>query len=320
LTENLNVLLDMNIVPFLVGPTGIGKTTISLIIAEKLPIEIVSADSRQIYRYMDIGTAKPSSEILNKIAHHFIDYLSPDEYFSAGMYGREAKKKINQIFKFNKIPLVVGGSGFYIQALIDGLSEIEVSDQDLREDLRERLENEGVESLYKELETVDPQLANKIKLKDKQRILRGLEVYYATGSPLSQLQLNKPKPANFSPLLIGLDAEREWLYKKINERVDEMIKLGLVGEVKNLKDKGFSIKNNALNTVGYKEVFQYLNDNLEFDEMIETIKMNTRRYAKRQITWFRRDNRIKWLNIDKSVKTEEIADQALDHYYKFKSD
>jgi tRNA dimethylallyltransferase len=308
----------MNIVPFLVGPTGIGKTSVSLIIAEKLPTEIVSADSRQIYRFMDIGTAKPTSEILNKIRHHFIDYLSPEVYYSAGIYGREARIKIDQIFEFNKIPLVVGGSGFYIQALIDGLSEIEVSDQGIREELRERLEKEGVETLFKELEKVDPQLTTKIKLKDKQRIFRGLEVYYATGSPLSQLQLNKPIPADFKPLLIGLEAERDWLYKKINERVDKMIKLGLIDEVQKLKDKGFSLKTNALNTVGYKEVFQYLNGHLEMDEMVEIIKMNSRRYAKRQITWFRRDNRIKWLSIDKFDKIDKVAEKILNYYKKFK--
>ena len=308
----------MNIVPFLVGPTGVGKTEISLHLAEELPIEIVSADSRQIYRFLDIGTAKPSPEILQKTKHHFIDYLSPDEYFNAGMYSREARTTIRQIFENNKIPLVVGGSGFYIQALIDGLSEIEAIDQIIRGDLRKRLENEGVEALYKELESVDPNLIKKIKLKDRQRILRGLEVFYATGNPLSQMQLNKPDPADFIPMLIGLDAEREWLYDKINMRVDEMIKKGLVDEVRQLKDKGFSEKDNALNTVGYREVFKHLEDKLEFDAMVEKIKINSRRYAKRQLTWFRRDDRIKWLKIDGFDKIEDLTEQILDHYKKFK--
>jgi tRNA dimethylallyltransferase len=292
----------MNFVPFLIGPTGIGKTEISLQLAEKLPIEIVSADSRQIYRYLDIGTAKPSTEILHKI-----------------MYGREARKIINRIFNINKIPLVVGGSGFYIQALIDGLSEIEVDDQQIRQNLQKRLDEDGVESLYHELESTDPDLANNVKLKDKQRIMRGLEVYYATGKPLSKLQSQKPSPADFHPIMIGLNAKRDFLYHRINMRVDEMIKMGLVDEVSKLKDKGFSEKHNALNSVGYKEVFDYLNSKLDQHAMIEKIKINSRRYAKRQLTWFRRDDRINWINIDEFANNEELMAKILAYFSKVKS-
>jgi tRNA dimethylallyltransferase len=309
----------MKYVPFLVGPTGVGKTEISIQIAKYLPVEIISADSRQIYRFLDIGTAKPSSEILMKIPHYFIDYLTPDQYFSAGMFGREARNKISQILEKKAIPLVVGGSGFYIKALIDGLSKIDISDdQTIRDDLRQRLKNEGVEVLHRELESVDPDLAKKVKIKDKQRILRGLEVFYLTGIPLSQFQQNKPDPADFNPVLIGIDAEREFLYNKINSRVDEMIKIGLVEEVRQLKNRGFSDKNNALNTVGYKEVFDYLNNMIEFEEMVEKIKLNSRRYAKRQLTWFRRDERIKWLKIDDFNNIEDAADKILERYRKLK--
>lgn len=307
----------MKSVPFLVGPTGAGKTEISIHLAKSIPIEIISADSRQIYQLLDIGTAKPSSEILKKIPHHFIDYLSPNEYFSAGMYGREARKKIKQVQKNKKIPLVVGGSGFYIQALIDGLSEIDAYDQTVRDDLRERLDKEGAQVLHRELESVDPDLAVKIKINDWQRILRGLEVYYVMETPLSKLQLSKPNPADFKPVLIGLEVEREYLYKKINHRVDEMIEIGLVDEVRQLKGKGFSEKDNALNSVGYKEVFDYLNNTIEYDEMVEKIKINSRRYAKRQMTWFRRDKRITWLKIDENMHIDNIVNESLEIFKKY---
>jgi len=302
----------MKSIPFIVGPTGVGKTEISIQIAQKLPVEIISADSRQIYRLLNIGTAKAPPEILSKIPHHFIDCLSPDEYFNAGMFGREARKKISQLFDNHVIPLVVGGSGFYIQALIDGLSEINATDQEIRDDLRQRLGNEGVEVLYKELESVDPDLAKKIKIKDQQRVLRGLEVYYVTGIQLSQLHLQKPVPADFIPIIIGLDADREFLYNKINTRVDKMIEDGLVDEVNELKVAGFSQKDNALNTVGYKEVFDYLDKIIQYDEMIERIKINSRRYAKRQLTWFRKDDRIQWLRIDQYESLEYIIEQIME--------
>ena len=301
----------MRTVPFILGPTGIGKTEISLQLAEKLPVEIISADSRQLYRFLDIGTAKPSREILKKIKHHFIDHLSPTEYYSAGMFGREGRKIIDQIFEADKIPLIVGGSGFYIQALIDGIWEVEISDQGMREKLERRLEDLGIEALHEELESVDPDLAKTIKVQDKQRIIRGLEVFYTAGQPLSQLQKLKPEPAKFEPIMIGLNANRQLLYDRINERVDEMIAEGLIEEVLDLKKKGLSEDYNALNTVGYKEVFDHLNGKIDIDTMIEKIKMNSRRYAKRQLTWFRKDNRILWFNIDDFERKDDLINQIL---------
>jgi tRNA dimethylallyltransferase len=308
----------MDVVPFIVGPTGIGKTAISVIIADKMPIEIVSADSRQIYKYMDIGTATPSRDILRMIPHHFINYLTPDKYFSAGMYGREARVVIKQIIEKGKVPLVVGGSGFYIKALVDGLSEIMADDEEVRARFNEKLRNEGVEKLHKELAKVDPDLAARIKKRDKQRILRGLEVYYATDNRLSDLQMLQAEPADFQPLLIGLTAEREFLYQNINRRVDEMISNGLVQEVEMLMKKGYTVDMNALNTVGYKEVFEYIAGNITENEMIEEIKKNSRRYAKRQLTWFRKDTRIQWLDINKKSQPEQIADKIMDRLKKFK--
>ena len=306
----------MNTVPFILGPTGIGKTEISLQLANHFPIEIISADSRQIYKYLDIGTAKPSHEILKKIKHHFIDHLSPDDYYSAGMFGREARRVIDQIFRESKVPVVVGGSGFYIRALIDGLSDIESSDPDVREALQRKWKKSGLDTLFTELKSVDPELAVSINMQDKQRILRGLEVYYSTGIPMSKLQLQKPCPADFNSICIGLTADRDLLYKRINNRVDEMISNGLIEEVIKLKDYGFNKENNALNTVGYKEVFEYLDGKVDRDTMIETIKMNSRRYAKRQITWFKRDDRIIWIKIDEYDQKEDLTKRILDHINK----
>jgi tRNA dimethylallyltransferase len=301
----------MNTVPIILGPTGIGKTEISLQLAKHLPIEIISADSRQIYKFMDIGTAKPSPHVLKKIRHHFIDHLSPADFYSAGMFGREARQVVKQLFRENKMPVVVGGSGFYIQALIDGLSDIESSNPEVREVLRKKMETSGLATLYEELKSVDPDLAVSINMQDKQRILRGLEVYYSTGIPLSRLQLQKPIPADFQSILIGITADRQLLYQRINNRVDKMISNGLVEEVKKLRMNGFNKENNALNTVGYKEVFDYLDGIYDRDKMIEKIKINSRRYAKRQMTWFRRDDRIIWFNKDEKSHKEDLANRIL---------
>ena len=301
----------MHLVPVLVGPTGIGKTAVSVHLANKIPAEIVSADSRQLYRFLNIGTAKPSKKVLKAIPHYFIDLLSPEDYFSAGMYGRMAREVIDQLLTVGKIPLVVGGSGFYIRALIDGLSEIRVKDDTLRKKLENHLNQFGVGQLYQELNQIDPELAKSISQTDKQRILRGLEVYYATGNRLSELQTTNAVPAGFIPLQIGLSASREYLYHRINERVDNMIADGLVDEVISLRKKGLSPVNNALNTVGYKEVFEYLEGKIDSNTMINEIKKNTRRYAKRQMTWFRKEERIHWFDIDDINELDQIAKKII---------
>ncbi len=304
----------MDAVPILVGPTAVGKTAVSLQIAKELPIEIISADSRQIYKYLDIGTAKPESDILEKIPHHFINTLNPEEYFSAGMFGEQARELINEIQAKNKIPFIVGGSGFYIQALVEGLSEIEGVDESVRNEVTKRWDSEGAENLYNELKQVDRPLAEKLKPKDKQRILRGLEVYYVSGQKLSDLQKRTPQPASFTTRMAGIMAERNLLYEKINQRVDEMIKRGLIEEVKGLIQLGYKKDLNALNTVGYKEVFDYLDGKLSHEEMVEEIKKYSRRYAKRQLTWFRRDERIKWFNINDYDTLQHLAENILNFY------
>jgi tRNA dimethylallyltransferase len=319
----------MNDVLFIVGPTAIGKTFLSTLIAEKLKIsedesgarpagkvEIVSADSRQIYRFLDIGTAKPAKSILKSVRHHFIDFLRPEEYFSAGMYSRLARRVISQIVSRGNIPLVVGGSGLYIRALIDGFFNIDIRDEKIRNSLRKRMLKEGVEKLYGELAKMDPPLAEKTKKNDRQRIIRGLEVFLLSGQRLSDLQETKSAPADFKPHMYGLTAERKLLYERINKRVDQMFQEGFLAEVAGLKRKGYSETTNALNTVGYKEALRYMDDSMTYDEMISLIKRNTRRYAKRQLTWFNRDKRIKWFAITGDADYLAIAEKIVKDFLK----
>jgi tRNA dimethylallyltransferase len=304
----------MKNVLFIVGPTGIGKTQLSIHIAGLLDVEIVSADSRQIYRRLDIGTAKPQPEILEQIPHHLINFLRPDEYFSAGMFSQIARRIIDQIIERNKTTLVVGGSGLYIRALIDGLHNIDIRDEKIRQSLRKRMINEGIEPLYAELQLHDPKMARRIARTDKQRILRGLEVFLKTGKPMSELQEAETKKADFVPVMYGLCADRQYLYERINQRVDDMLEQGFLSEAANLKLAGFHSGMNALNTVGYKEIFDYLDDRITYDDMIELIKRNSRRYAKRQMTWFRKDERIHWLTIDEHTDFSVLAKEVVAAY------
>ena len=311
MTANSNESIDMHAAICLVGPTGIGKTAVALAIAKKIAVEIISADSRQIYKYLDIGTAKPSRQQLQSVTHHFIDILEPQQPYNAGEFGREARKTAEQIIKKKKVPLIAGGAGFYIQAFVDGLSEIDIATESAREQLRERWEAGESAAIYEELRTVDPQMAARLKKNDKQRIIRAMEVFLAAKRRLSDLQKSEPQPAGFAILMVGLRAEREILYHRINARVDEMLTKGLVSEVEGLARMGYDRELNALNSVGYKEVFDFLENKLSYDEMVREIKKNSRRYAKRQLTWFRRDSRIHWLDICRYASAEEAAEDIL---------
>ncbi|APF18940.1 tRNA dimethylallyltransferase [Caldithrix abyssi DSM 13497] len=300
------------VVHFIVGPTAIGKTFLSALLAEKIKVEIISADSRQIYRFMDIGTAKPEAEFRRRVTHHFIDICDPDEYYSAGLFGKDARAAIQDIFVRGSVPLVVGGSGFYIKALVDGIFELDAKDEKIRQQLNERLERDGLRALYDDLKKIDPVYAAKISPNDRQRILRSLEVYFVTGKPFSYFHQQKPEAADFKPAFWGLDMERKALYQRINERVDQMLAEGLIDEVKTLLGKGYSPQLNALKTVGYKETIAYLQNRLSYEEMVEQIKRNTRRYAKRQLTWFRADQRIQWTRVDSPETFRELAKKIAD--------
>jgi len=279
--------------------------------ARKCNGEIVSADSRQVYRFMDIGTAKPTLHERKEIIHHCIDIKNPDEFFSAGEYGRLARKIIDDIFARKNFPIVVGGSGLYIRALVDGVFVGNYRDSVLRDRLKIEAEKRGILSLYKKLSEVDPVAAQKIHPNDSKRIIRALVVYELSGKPISTIQKEKTKPADFVPTFWGLHWERENLYKRIERRVDNMIKSGLVEEVKKLKEMGFDTRYNSLDSMGYKEVFDYLDGKTTFDEMVDLIKRNTRRFAKKQLTWFRQDSRINWIDLEEPVDWDEVTQQVL---------
>ncbi len=291
--DGLNNQKKIRPVIVIVGPTAIGKTALSIQLAHVYDAEIVSADSRQIYKYMDIGTAKPTLQDMDEIPHHFLDILEPGSDFSSGTYGKQAREKIISLQKKDKNVIVVGGSGLYIKALLFGMISFDKKDDSIRTELVNRLSKEGLPKLYAELQKVDPELANRFSVKDTQRILRGLEVFLISGKRLSELQKEEEIPAPFKFVQIGLEMDRAKLYERINKRVDIMLEAGLVDEVKTLLAKGFD-KTNALNAVGYKEVIDYLSGECDFDRMSELIKQNTRRFAKRQLTWFRKDKSINW--------------------------
>ena len=299
----------------LVGPTAVGKTALSLLLADALGGEIVSADSRQVYKFMDIGTAKPLPEERKVARHHFIDIKIPNQYYSAGEYGREARICVDEIFNRGKTPIVVGGSGFYIQALVDGLFAPETSDAAVKQHWLEKIRVDGIESVLKRLDEVDPITAATLHPNDFQRVVRAMEVWQLSGKPISLYRKGEEARANFQPLFIGLNRDRPKLYERIERRVDVMLNTGLVEEVQKIQDLGYDSKLNALRTVGYQEVFEYLAGEIKLAEMIDKIKMNTRRYAKRQLTWFRRDARIHWFSLD-TESTPQIAEKICKLYKK----
>jgi tRNA dimethylallyltransferase len=306
----MNLSLKKTVI-LIAGPTGVGKTALSVLIAKELPVEIVSADSRQIYRYLDIGTAKPSQEILNTFPHHFIDICKPDQYYSAGQFGLDARAVVKKIARKGNIPLIVGGSGLYIRALFEGFFNGNVYDQEIRDSLKERMKNEGLEKLYQELQKIDKRSAVKIHPNNSQRIIRALEVFYIAGKTLSNLQQKKLIPFSFPQLKIGVNIKRELLYKNINKRVDHMFAAGLVDEVKSILACGFDKHLNSLNTLGYKEVIQYLDGKINYENCVEQVKQNSRRYAKRQLTWFRADKDLRWIDIENSSDLKKACHKII---------
>ncbi|MGC8595963.1 MAG: tRNA (adenosine(37)-N6)-dimethylallyltransferase MiaA [Candidatus Kryptoniota bacterium] len=294
----------------IVGPTGAGKTRIAIELSKRLNGEIVSADARQIYELIDIGTAKPTNEELNQVKHHFIGTFPLSETVSAGKYSDMARKAINEIFLRNKQPVVVGGSGLYVRALIDGLFDAPEIDEMVKKSLNDRLKNEGALKLLNELREIDPEAAEGLIPQNYKRILRALEVFYSTGEKISVLRRIKPNPPDFSSFQIGVFVERGELYRRIDRRVDEMIASGLEEEVNRILSMGYSPSLNALQTVGYREVVSHLRGEISRDRMIELIKKNTRHYAKRQMTWFKKDRRIRWVDGSK-LSAGEVADEIV---------
>ncbi|MDA7744812.1 tRNA (adenosine(37)-N6)-dimethylallyltransferase MiaA [bacterium] len=268
------------------GPTASGKTSLSIQLAKELGAEIFNADSRQFYRKLDIGTAKPSQSELKEVRHHFIDIKEPDEYYSAGEFEKDVITQLDTYFQSKEIAIMVGGSGLYIKAVLEGFDNLP-KDDNLRIKLNERIKHEGLEALQSEVRKLDASFAETMDFKNPQRVARALEVMQLTSRPYSELRTNSARKRNFETHAFYLNPNREFLYQKINERVDLMIAKGLESEVNSLND--FRICN-ALQTVGYKELFEYLDGNYTRDEAIEKIKQHTRNYAKRQITWFKKQN------------------------------
>lgn len=297
--------------PFLaiVGPTAVGKTELSLEVAEALDAEIVSADSRQVYKELTIGTAKPSPEAQNRVPHHFIGERTLHEPFSAGTYADEANDRIRAILDRDRYPLVVGGATLYIHALQFGLADVPDVDDEVRERLEERLETEGAEALYQELKDVDPKQAEKNDPTKTQRVIRALEVYHGTGKPLTYYHENQPEPP-FRFTTIVLNRDREALYDRINRRVDRMLEQGLLDEVREVMEiEGVQLDEPPLSTIGYREPIQHLRGEINYDEMVRLVKRNTRRYAKRQLTWFRRYDEYNWLDAS-TAQPEDLIEHA----------
>ena len=299
---------NRNKVLFIVGPTGVGKTAVGFSAAEKLNGEIISAVSRQMYRGMDIGTAKPPHEIRERIPHHFIDILDPDEYYNAGKFGKDVRHKIDEILSRQKLPIIVGGSGLYIKSILEGFFDEEKKDLETKKSLIERAGREGNETLYRELKKADPEFAAKISINDTQRIVRGLEVYLVTGKPLTQHWKDSRVTVHFQPVITGLRQDKTRLYEIIGKRVDTMLENGLIEEVKTLQRKGYSPDLNAFQTYGYRETFSYLKRNISYEVLAERIKKSTRKFAKRQMTWFRKVHNIIWIDVgdDKKEAVDSI--------------
>lgn len=290
----------------LVGPTASGKTRVGIALARVLGGEVVSADARQIYRHMDIGTAKPTVEERALARHHMIDVVNPDEDYSAGHYAGDARAAIESILERNRIPVLVGGSGLYLKAVLDGFSPMPRTPRAVRERLMAGAEEDPA-GIYARLRGVDPRTAERLHANDTKRIVRALEVFELTGTPLSALHEQPPQTErDWRVAWFGLRMDRSLLYRRIEERVDAMFASGLVDEVRELQRRGYGPELNALNTFGYREVFDYLAGKLDLDETGAQIKMGTRRYAKRQLTWFRKDRRLTWIDANEDGAPDAI--------------
>lgn len=287
------------------GPTAIGKTGLAVFIAKQLQTEIISFDSRQFYKEMKIGTAVPTDEERAEVPHHFIQNRNIHVDYTVGDFEKDALKKIEELFQKHDTVVMVGGSGMFEKAVTEGLDEFPEIDKSIREKLNQEFENQGIEPLQNELQKVDPEYFEQVDLNNPVRIIRALEIYRGTGKPFSSFRKKQITPRNFNVIKIGLELPREEIYERINRRVDLMIEEGLLEEVQSL----YEFKHlNSLQTVGYKELFDYLDGKTELDFAVDEIKKNTRRYAKRQLTWYRKDENIKWFS---PFQKEEILDYIL---------
>jgi len=308
----------MNKIIVIVGPTAVGKTYISVELAKKLNTEIISADSMQIYKGMNIGTAKITDEEKQGIIHHMIDIINPDEEYSVSEFKYDAEKIIDRLLSENRIPIIVGGSGLYVNSLIYDLDFGNTkSNKKLREYYTYYYKEHGEDALYDKLLKIDPVAAEKIHKNNIKRIIRALEVYDITGVKFSELNTDIRKKSNkYDCILIGLSMERKVLYERINQRVDEMLSNGLVDEVSSLIKKGYGKNLVSMRGIGYKEIIEYLEGNTDYEEAVNTLKQNTRRFAKRQYTWFLKDENVKWFSMDNPSEIDKTLDSIVEYISK----
>ncbi len=283
----------MNTLIVITGPTAVGKTELCIHIAKRFGIPIINADSRQIYRELRIGTATPTEEQLQAVKHYFVGTISIDDYYNASMYEQEVLQLLDEQFKHSPIQLLTGGSMMYIDAVCNGIDDIPTIREDIREEMKRRYEQEGLEALCTDLRRLDPEHYEVVDRKNYRRVIHALEICYQTGKTYTSFRKQEKKQRPFQIVKIGLHRDREELYHRINQRVDQMMAEGLLDEVRSLSDKRC---NNALNTVGYKEMFTYLDGTWTLDEAVERMKGNTRRYARKQLTWFKRDELMQWFH------------------------
>ncbi len=297
----------------ILGPTASGKTRLAIELAKRLNGEVISADSMQVYKYMDIGTAKPDEKEREGIKHYLIDEVDPSEEFSVARYQKLAYQYIDEVLSKGKLPIVAGGTGLYINSLIYNINFTEtVSDWEFRERLKAEAEEKGNAFLHERLKKIDPKAAAKIHVNDLKRIIRALEVYEYTRKPISHHQeVSRKNPPKYRFIILGLTMDRERLYDRINKRVDLMIQKGLVQEVKSLVERGFDTKYTSMQGLGYKEIISYLKGEMSLDDAIYILKRDTRRYAKRQITWFKRIEGVYWLDLDRFKDADELTDAAV---------
>ena len=294
------------------GPTGIGKTAVGIELAGKFGGEIISADSMQIYRHMDIGTAKPTPEELTQVVHHMIDIVEPDEDYDAVQFSKQARDRIADIVTRGLTPFVVGGTGLYIKALLHGLFQSEPIDSHIRKSLKQELEQAGSGVLFERLKKIDPAAAGRIHPNDSYRIIRALETIESSGKSISEHHQNHGfENEPFNALKIGLRMERQRLYERIDQRVDLMIQAGLIEEVKKLLAMGYSAELKSMQSIGYRHMVGFLNGSLPWDECLRTLKRDTRRFAKRQFTWFGADPQINWYEPEQLDLIHELVERFL---------
>ena len=295
------------------GPTASGKTALAIEIAKRFDGEVVSCDSMQIYKFMDIGTAKPDKSELEAVPHHMIDIVHPSEKCSVADFVEKARACIDDILKRGKLPILAGGTGLYMDSVLENIVfEDFGSDPGFREELQKLADTQGAESVHQMLVAKDPEAAEKIHPNNVRRVIRALEVCHLTGKTFTQVNAESRREPAYDALILGIDANREVLYDRINMRVDKMMECGLVDEVKNIKDMGIGRDTTAMQAIGYKEILEYLEGNSTLGEAVEKIKMESRRYAKRQLTWFRRNSKIHWVSAGDADYMTVVTDKCKD--------